>query len=278
MLRWIVRGAAATVLVAAALVLGLHLGGTDTSQSGMSSGGSFLLSAPALAQTSGSDEFPHNEVGICAYVNLGDSIDLVRAEAAFSGVEANEEAYIIGTVSLPNLAEDMWPHVYISSDGWIIAYYPKTEPTSRIVQWVGYQQGEVSTTTLRDALVQVAQQSGLTTSRVLSALGYYHFQYPTASKLLIAVDTTTGTDTFSYTLPSSLNLYDASWSHFAADASSTYGTNTEIDSVRVFSGGGGTYIACGTLDTQFKAPETAHVVQVYCTRSWAGAAIVFLHD
>lgn len=278
MSRWLRRGAVIAVLVAVAVILGVRFGGHEPAIGPSDGSGFFALAPPAFAQTASADEFPHSEVGICAYVNMGDPIDLSRSESAFTGIEASEETYIIGTVALPSLAEDMWPHLYIGSDGWMMAYYPKTEPTSRIVQWNGYQQGEVTTTTLLDALTQAAQDIGLNTSTILSSMGFHHFQYPSATKLLIAIDTTAGTDTFTYTIPSSLNLYEASWSHHAEDASSSYGTYTEVDSVRIYSGGGGFYVACGNLDTRFRTPESAHTVELYCTRSWAGAAIVFLHN
>jgi len=278
MLRRIAKGTVIVSAVLLAVAFGLRFGSLESERGGVGdSGGLLSLTLPAFAQAARSDEFPYNEAGISAYVDMGQAIDLTRSEKAFSGIEASEPEYIIGTLELPNLTEDMWPHVYISTDGWIMAYYPKTEPTSRLVQWIGYHQEEITTTTLRDALVQVTQEIGLSTAAVLSSLGYYHFQYPSATKLLIAIDTTTSTDTFTYTIPSGLNLYEASWSHYAAGAAYN-GSYTEIDSVRVFSGGGGTYVACGRLDTQHKAPESSHEVKVYSHGNWAGAAIVFLHN
>ena len=236
------------------------------------------LSPPAFAQSVSTSEFPHNEAGICAYVDMGGPISLSQAETVFSGIEASETDYVVGTVALPNLAEDMWPHVYISSTGWIMAYFPKTEPTSRIVQWIGYQRDKITTTTLRDTLVTTIQKLGLSTATLSSSMSYYHFQFPGATKLLIAVDTTEGTDTFTYTIPLGLSLYEASWSHYASGAHSYDGSHTDIDSVRMYSGGGGTYVGCGDLETQFRTPDSAHEVKVYCTRNWAGAAVVFLHD
>ncbi len=279
MLRRIAKGTVIVSAVLLAAAFGIRFGSQKSEPSGADhSGGLLFLTLPAFAQAARADEFPYNEAGISAYVDMGQAIDLARSETAFSGIEASEPEYIIGSVELPNLAEDMWPHVYVGGDGWILAYYPKSEPTSRLVQWVGYQQDEITTTTLRDALVQVTQRMGLSTSTVLASLGYYHFQYPSATKLLIAVDTTKGTDTFTYTIPSGLDLYEASWSHYAVDAHSSYGTHTDIDTVRVYSGGGGTYVACGVLETQYTTPESAHEVLIYCHRNWAGVAIAFLHN
>ncbi|MFC2077821.1 hypothetical protein ACFLTM_03340 [Candidatus Bipolaricaulota bacterium] len=278
MVRWIGRAAAIAIVIAVALILGFHFGSDKPTTESGDAGGIFFLSAPAFAETASADEFPRNEVGICAYVNMGDVIELSRAADAFSGIEASESDYIIGTVALPNLEEDMWPHVYISSDGWIMAYYPKTEPTSRIVQWIGYQQDEITTTTLRDTLVQVVLTMNLSASTVKSSLGYYHFQNPNARKLLIALDTVTGSDSFTYTIPSGLSLYEASWSHYASGLGTYDDTYVEIDGERMYGAAGGTHHVCRTLETKFTVPETQHQVTIYCENKWAGTAVVFLHN
>ncbi|MEN6369792.1 MAG: hypothetical protein ABFD77_08865 [Thermotogota bacterium] len=272
------RAIAVAGVLAFALALGWHPGSLWPSMPHEeSTPGLLALSFPAFAQAAKVDEFPYSEAGICAYVDMKQAIDLTRSGPVFSGVEASELEYMIGTVELPNLPEHMWPHLYISRDGWMMAYYPRTDPTSRVVQWVGYQQGDMTTTTLRDALVQATQKIGLSTAAVISSMGYYHFQYPNATRLLVAVDTTTGTDTFTYTIPSGLNLYEASWSHRAASVD-YYGSYTDVDSVRLGSGGEGTYVVCGALQTQFLTPESAHMVTVYCRNGWAGTAIVFLYQ
>ena len=140
------------------LMLGLLLGRSpETEDLATTISGGFSLSVPAFAQGVPADQFPMNEAGISAYVDLGEEIDLARARAAFKGIEADEAGYIIGIIELPDSAEDLWPHAYVGKDGWLIAYYPKTEPTSRLFQWVGYQRDVISTTTLKDTLVQMCQ-------------------------------------------------------------------------------------------------------------------------
>ena len=277
MLRRIVKGTIIVGAVVLASAFGAHIGSLDSEIASMDhTGGLFSLAVPAFAQNADADQFPNSEVGICAYVKLEQTIDLTRAEVVFKGIEAKEDEYVVGTIELPSLSEDMWPHVYISSSGWIMAYYPKTEPTSRLVQWVGYQRDEITTTTLRDALVQVSQQIGLSMATVGASMAYYHFQYPEATNLLIAVDTETGTDSFAYTIPFGLNLYEASWSHYANEVGSN-GSYTEIDSERMHGGGRGTYVVCGPLSPQLTSPDIAHQVTVSCSSGWTGAAIVFLH-
>jgi len=263
------------------LAIGLFIGRSPAGRSGVETvGESYSLAIPAFAQGVPADQFPMNEAGISAYVNLGQEIDLTRARSIFKGIEADESDYVIGIIALPNLAEDMWPHVYVSKSGWLMTYYPKTEPTSRIMQWAGYQRDVITTTTLKDALVFICQRMALDPSKVDSGMSYYHFQYPDATKLLIAVDTTNGEDTFKFTIPARLSLYEASWSHHGSGIAGGYSSNwseSKIDGTRLCRGGEGTYIYCGVLETQHTTPGSPHTVWVGRGRGWAGIAIVFLY-
>ncbi len=279
MSKRIVRRVVLIGVVAACVGLGVHLESPDSGSPETDRAGTHLtLAVPAFAQGAATNEFPHNEVGICAYVKLDQEIDIERAAAAFVAIEAQEEDYVIGTVSLPSHSESMWPHLYVSSSGWIMAYYPRTEPTSRMIQWIGYQQGDIGTTTLRDALVQASQQIGVNMTTVSSSMAYYHFQYPTATKLLIAVDTTGGSDSFTYTIPAELNLLEASWSHYVHRLASYQGSSMSIDSERHCSFGGGTsQMSCDTIEIQYTSPGVAHTVSLSVGANWAATAILFLY-
>lgn len=243
---------------------------------------SFTLVAPAFAQGIPADQFPMNEAGISAYVNANQGIDLGKARTLFKGVEADTGSYIVGTVELPGHTEEMWPHVYIDKSGWILAYYPKTEPTSRIMQWYGYQRDVIGTTTLRDTLIQICQKLAIGLSNFDADMHYYHFQHPEATKILIAVDTTSGSDMFKFTVPSGITLYDTAWSHYGAGVtSSTYSerwSKSLIDGAGLYSGGYGTYIACGTVEGQYLTPGTPHTVYIGCGSGWAGIAIIFIYQ
>ena len=272
--------------VAGILILGLVIGlsierSPGEEQLASSTAGSFSLSLPALAQGIPTDQFPMNEAGISAYVDLGHEIDLVRARSVFKGIEADEDGYLIGIIELPNLAEDMWPHAYVSSSGWIMAYYSKTEPTSKVMQWSGYRRDVITTTTLKDTLVTLCQKMALDPSKVDSDMSYYHFQYPDATKLLIALDTTDGEDDFQFTIPPRLSLYEASWSHHAFGIRSGYSNSwseSKADGTRLFREGGGTYVRCGFLETQHTTPGSPHTVWIGRGHGWAGCAIVFLYN
>ena len=277
------RRAAKFLIVGGILAIGL-LGGLFIGRSSSegpdidSANSSFSLVVPAFAQGIPADQFPMNEAGISAYVNANEGIDLGKARTLFKGVEADTGNYIVGTLELPGHTEEMWPHVWIDKSGWILAYYPKTEPTSRIMQWYGYQRDVIGTTTLRDTLIQICQKLAIGLSNLDADMHYYHFQYPEATKILIAVDTASGNDTFKFTVPSGITLYDTAWSHYGAGVSGGYPwTESKIDSARLYRGGHGTYIACGTVEGQYLTPGTPHIVAIERGGGWAGIAIIFIY-
>lgn len=271
--RWIVAVACVGLLVFG-LVGGLSIPRSSSeSPPGIAGDGRFSLVPPAFAQGAPAETFPASEAGISAYFNLGEEIDLARARKVFRGIEADEADYVIGSLELPGLAEDMWPHVYITKSGWILAYYSKLDPTSKLMQWAGYQRDNLTTTTLRDALVLVCQQMALDPSKADSSLHYYHFQYPDATRLLIAVDSVNGEDTFQFTIPAGLSLYEASLSHYYSGGD---WSETKIDGTRVLNTGSGTLVLNTGLAPQFRTPGIQHSVYLHNSYGWTGAGVVFL--
>jgi len=280
------RRAAKFLTVGVILVIGLiggwFIGRSPSEGPGINSvNSSFTLVVPAFAQGIPADKFPMSEAGISAYVNASQGIDLGKARTLFKGVEADTGNYIVGTVELPGHTEEMWPHVYIDKSGWILAYYPKTEPTSRIMQWYGYQRDVIGTTTLRDTLIQICQKLAIGLSNLDADMHYYHFQHPEATKILIAVDTTSGNDTFKFTVPSGITLYDTAWSHYGAGITThccvANWSESKIDGARLHRAGGGTYTACDTVEGQHRTPGTSHDVYIGCGSGWAGIAVIFIY-
>ena len=151
----------------------------------------------------------------------------IKAELCYRNIVYNCSDYIIGSVELPDLPEDEDVHVYVSADGWIVAYYLKEEPASKIMQWIGYDGGEITTTKLEDAISQMCTGIEIPYQQVKSDIEYYDFFYPDANRLMIIVDRVDvdGTDTFEFKIPGEYEVYNASWSHYAYDS---YGSNTKI--------------------------------------------------
>ena len=167
----------------------------------------FLLAGSASAAV----DFPADEAGIAAYVKASTSIDLNDTKSAFASIERETADYIIGTVALTYHSEQEYPHVYVSTDGWIVAYYPDDRPSSWIVPWGDYAGGALSSTTLSKAVGTVATAVGGTTT----GLKYYDFRYPDATKMMIIVESiTAGTNFFKVTIPTTFSTYAVDWSHY----------------------------------------------------------------
>jgi hypothetical protein len=171
--------------------------------------------------------FLEDEAGVSAYVNTSQSIDLNKAELCYRNIEYNCSDYIIGSVELPDLPEDEDVHVYVSADGWIVAYYLKDEPAGKIMQWIGYNGSEINTTKLEDAISKMCTCVEIPYQQIKSDTNYYDFKYPDANRLMIIVDRMDvyGTDKFEFKIPGEYEVYNASWSHYAYDS---YGSNTKI--------------------------------------------------
>lgn len=177
-----------------------------------------------MGSASAAVDFPADEAGISAYVHAKPSgIDLNSAKSAFSSIERETPDYIIGTVALYLHAEEEYPHVYVSTDGWVVAYYPNERPSSWILPWAYYSGGAVSSTTLSKAVGQVATAVGGTSSGVK----YYDFRYEDANKMMIITESIQhGTNFFKFTIPTTFQTYAVDWSHYNKDeytSNSNYG-------------------------------------------------------
>jgi hypothetical protein len=174
--------------------------------------------------------FLEDEAGVSAYVNTSQSIDLSKAESCYRTIEYKCDDYIIGSVELPDLPEDEDVHVYVSADGWIVAYYLKEEPASKIMQWNGYDGSEITTTKLEDAISKMCTGIEIPYQQVKSNIKYYDFSYPDANRLMIIVDRMDvhGTDTFEFKIPDDYTVYKASWSHYGCG---DYKSNTKIKKI-----------------------------------------------
>ena len=282
----LVKWAIAVGLVALGLMVGLYLGQTHKDVKPATfgdvltkAGNTLTLAQPAFAQEAGKS-FLEEEAGISLYVNAGEEIDLSKAKALYKVLEDETDSYLIGTVELSGYGEDWWPHVWIHRDGWIVVYYPKDEPTSKLMHWHGFQrdQGTITSTTLREALFSIARQLGVDMAKVDAGMRYYHWQYPDATRLLIVVDTG-GTDSFRYIIPSAITVYEASASHYGAVGSYTAyeWSGTNIDGEKFLKGGTGRYILCKNLEEKHLTPSVPHTVSIGHRGGWVGIALFFLY-
>ena len=195
-------------------------------------------------------DFPADEAGISAYVHAKSSVNLNDAKPAFATIERETDDYIIGTVVLAKHTEEQYPHVYVSTDGWVVAYYPNDRPSSWILPWADYSGGEISSTTLSKAAGIVCTQIGGTTT----GLKYYDFRYEDASKMMIIVESKrNGANFFKVTIPTSFATYAVDWSHYNDDHGDNYHDHSYayLNDVKCSSIDGGDRANYGSFSGQF---------------------------
>ena len=141
-------------------------------------GGALRLTMPdfatiAHAQGTSAAASIANEAGIAAYFQQPDGIDLSAVRGLYRTIEADEENYIIGSMQVRDYGERWDVHVYVSADGWVLAYYPKDQPASRIVDSYAFD-GVAVVTTLEVVLERVASEVGRSGTEGIS---FYDFRY-----------------------------------------------------------------------------------------------------
>ena len=217
-------------------------------------------------------DFPADEAGISAYVKAKTSVDLNDAKGAFATIERETDDYVIGTVAMSGHSEEQCPHVYVSADGWVVAYYPDDRSSGWLLPWHHYSGGDISTTTLNETIVKVCDQINGTAT----GLKYYDFRHPNATKMMIIVESTTGSNWFNVTIPASFATYAVDWSHYASTRYSGGGygwSKTYINGNCFSSFGVGHKWAYGSLLGQFDN-GVEHKIQVVTDRGTGRVGLV----
>jgi hypothetical protein len=227
---------------------------------------------------SAAEHFPTTEAGISAYVKAAASIpnlDVVKPCLTTIIQENKTAGYIIGTVAMSSHTEEEYPHVYVSTDGWVVAYYPNDRPSSWLVPWVSYPgSGPITTTTLKEAIEKVIPCIGGTTV----GLKYYDFRYPDATKMMIITEPTTGSEWFKLTIPSIYTLYRVDWIHWCKDCYQKYESHSSSASLEgtAFS----TLSNCdnckhyGSFDPEGFTKGVPHTIQITTSRDTPCVSLV----
>jgi hypothetical protein len=235
------------------------------------SGVIFLL---LTGSASAAVDFPADEAGISAYVKAKSSVpNLNAAVPAFATIERQTADYIIGTVAMDYHREEQYPHVYVSTDGWVVAYYPNDRSSGWLLPWYYYGGGAISTTTLKEAAQIVCDQIGGTTT----GLKYYDFRHPEATKMMIVVESygTSGGEWFKVTIPSSYTVYRVDWSHFenANEWGFAYLDGTEFS--RVYWNYNANHANYGSFDPSTEFPNgIEHEVELTRNGGWTRVGLV----
>lgn len=181
-----------------------------------------MLSFPAWAATGEEQSveessFLKQEAGIAAYVKVDQAINIPQLRAAFKVVEQLSDTYLTGQINIPELNENWHPHLFVTHDGWIVAYHSRYEPTSiMLTTWITRADTTLTGTTLELAIREILRNAGISPSGIMEKVKYHHFQYPAADRImLIREDEQLGNrDDFYLTIPVGLGILDASWVHY----------------------------------------------------------------
>ncbi|MHA1665139.1 MAG: hypothetical protein ACTSVW_04840 [Candidatus Njordarchaeales archaeon] len=186
--------------------------------------------------------------------NIND-IDKNALAEVFETIEKSGESYVIGKVPVTNK-----PHLYVGLDGWIVAYFLREEPASKIA-------GGPKTTTLEEAIDYMCEKIGVTYS---TDIKYYDFEFPEANKMTVITEGVSWSlreNDFYVTVPGT--LYEASYRISASCSSCPTGhwewISLKVDGVSVFEEyPRGVFYGYYDLSTYFKQGVT-HYITLSCS-------------
>lgn len=217
-----------------------------------------------------------SEAGISAYFQAPDSISLSSVRSLYRTIETENAQYIIGSIPVPNYPETEDVHVYIHTDGWVLAYYLKADPTGKAFDWRRYTGGTTIPTKLEIVLSTVAGQIG----QPSPSLSFYHFQYPNATNLMLIAKESYVTDSFEVNLTSDYAYYERSWSFGGNHYNCCWTAKYILNNVEIRSqdwSNGGWHTSEGILTFAQLPLDTFNVIQIYASgnRYYGGLALVY---
>jgi len=214
-----------------------------------------------------------NEAGISAFFQTPGPISLNSVRNLYRTIETETAQYIIGSVPVPEYPETEDMHVYIHMDGWVLAYYLKADPTSKIFDWRSYTGGATIPTKPENILSIVAGQIGIPTPTVT----FYHFQYPNATNLMLIAEVSADTDSFEVNLTGSYAYYERSWSLGGNHSNCCWGARYYLDDVEIeFHDDVGWYTSEGAFTAAQLLPDSFHVIRIDTNMpSYGGLALVY---
>jgi hypothetical protein len=102
------------------------------------------------------------------------------------------------------LSEHYDAHVYVHKDGWILAYYLRPDPASKIIS---IKEDSISTTNLASIIGIVAGAAGVPSS----GINYDDFRYPNAKNILLVYEDYADGNDFTINMPSTFAYYERGW-------------------------------------------------------------------
>lgn len=232
-----------------------------------SPGGPVLrLQPPSLVTTAYADTGDigarlDEEAGISAYFNAAQPITLSRVRSQFRTIETETADYILGSVPVPNYVEHFDAHVYVHRSGWILAYYLRPDPVSKIID---VKARSITTTKLANVVTAVGGAAG---TPVLD-VSHYDFRYPNATHMLLVAEDNTAGDDFTIQAPSSFAYFERGWA--TQDYySSEYFYVDGVNKPNTVYDGDNPY---GTINASQLLPDTPHGIT---TGPWGVLVVVY---
>jgi len=263
---WMIGVVAVLLVVAVAFTVGTPTGPEMT----------LALQAPAfLNSVSGaSAEVPpevatllSSEAGISAYIQTAHSITLNSVRGEYRTIETETADYIIGSVPIPDHPEHFDVHVYVHTDGWILAYYLNNETTSKIVN---VKARTISTTKLETAISIIASAAG----EAVTGLKFYDFRYPNATHILIvAEDHENGRD-FTITLPTDFGYFERSFAMYNTESWCNDCLDFYINNVIATRSWAGFNMTYGMIPASQLLPGQPHAIRLTNSYSPYGALVI----
>ena len=164
----------------------------------------FLLQMQANSTDSFIGDKLDEEAGISAYYKAPDAIDLDQVRSVFRTIELETANFIIGSVPVVNYTENFDTHVYVNTNGWILAYYLREDNVSKIVD---IYNNIINTTKFTTVIATVASAAGAP----FTDETYYDFRYPNATNMLLVYEDGTNGNDFTIQIPSTYGYFERGW-------------------------------------------------------------------
>ena len=254
----------------------------------VSGGNAIALKAPAFVQVANAQEgtgaqdapaaapmgFPQDEAGISAYFKSDSPVNLADVRGVYRVIEVQTEDYIIGSVPVPDYAENQDAHVYVHRDGWFVAYYLSADPVGKVLDWRRYAQNRIATK-LEAVLSVVGSAVGVS----VTGTQFYDFRFPNANTMMLVADVQNGNgnDSFEINLPGGFIYYHRGWSFGVGTRCYYSGSSFYLDGVKLADLDCGWAAKEGTLSTSQLLPDQVHNFELRAGNQDVFGAVVLLY-
>ena len=131
------------------------------------------------AQETTSTTFPVDEAGLAAYIRVKNINPENLSRIPFETIEKQGKTFVYGKLKTDRPEKS--PHLYIGLDGWIVAYYLRDEPRSKMINFgLDYYGNFVF---LKNELEKAVCSASGHFGQGCSEIKYYDFEFPQATRM-----------------------------------------------------------------------------------------------